>query len=54
MFVKRRKTVNVNNNDLFDNNNYKNLNNFNENFLKSYCFRHKDCDGHRSPEVCFL
>lgn len=47
MFVKRRKVVNFNNNDLLENNNHP----FNKNVLTKFCLQHKfDCDGN-SQEV---
>ena len=49
MFVKRRKIVNFNNNDLLENKNYP----FNKNVLTKFCLQHKfDCDGN-SEEVIF-
>lgn len=47
MFVKRRRIVNFNNNEVLENKNYP----FNNNVLTKFCLKHKfECDGN-SEEV---
>lgn len=47
MFVKRRRIVNFNNNEVLENKNYP----FNKNVLTKFCLKHKfECDGN-SEEV---
>lgn len=49
MFVKRRKIVNFNNNDILENKNYP----FNRNVLTKFCLQHKfDCDGNSEEVNC--
>lgn len=49
MFVKRRKVVNFNNNDVLENKNYPMINK--NNILTRFCLQHKfDCNGN-SEEV---
>lgn len=44
--TKRRKLANFNNNDLLNNNNYRN-----ENGIKRFCLQHKNCNGFLSEQV---